>query len=157
MNMRIRPVAAEGVWSVVRKDDTFFWKLPEDWTEDTRLPAGFSMSFCQGLGPWRILCCRSDGAVLPADTFPTKQGMMALDNVLEMRADGWIVWEGGVRPVAKGTVVDVKHRSGEVHMRCQAGVEGEAAFSWVHGYLDEPTDPADIIAFRPSLPASQDW
>ena len=66
-------------------------------------------------------------------------------------ADGWIEWKGGECPVDVGTIVDVKHRDGDIGIRCHAGMsssepdgEGHAtAEDWSH--LDEG---GDIIAYR---------
>ena len=58
-------------------------------------------------------------------------------------ADGWIPWEGGERPVAHGTVVDVRLRN---------GWEGDllaSVWSWHHA-TQESSDAKglDIIAYR---------
>lgn len=66
-------------------------------------------------------------------------------------ADGWIEWKGGECPVDVGTIVDVKHRDGDIGIHCHAGMsssepdgEGHAtAEDWFH--LDEG---GDIIAYR---------
>lgn len=68
-----------------------------------------------------------------------------------MGDDGWIEWNGGECPVDVGTIVDVKHRDGDIGIRCHAGMsssepdgEGHAtAEDWSH--LDEG---GDIIAYR---------
>ena len=57
--------------------------------------------------------------------------------------DGWIPWEGGERPVAHGTVVDVRLRN---------GWEGDllaSVWSWHHA-TQESSDAKglDIIAYR---------
>ena len=66
-------------------------------------------------------------------------------------ADGRILWNGGECPVDVGTIVDVKHRGGDIGIRCHAGMsssepdgDGPAtAEDWAH--LDEG---GDIIAYR---------
>lgn len=66
-------------------------------------------------------------------------------------ADGWVEWKGGECPVDVGTIVDVKHRDGDIGIRCHAGMsssepdgEGHAtAEDWSHLY-----EGGDIIAYR---------
>jgi len=77
-----------------------------------------------------------------AEPATTKQSSVA-------DADGWIKWEGGECPVAHGTLVDVRHRSGFEAMRCRAGMLYATRLHW----LNEGSD-ADIIAYRLSKEAS---
>lgn len=44
------------------------------------------------------------------------------EDALAAKNDGWIEWGGGVCPVEKGTLVDVKYRSGEINQHVKAGV-----------------------------------
>lgn len=54
----------------------------------------------------------------------------------------WIEWGGGDCPVPRGTLVDVRHRSGLEHLAASAGLNGRAR-TWYHdGTL------GDIIAYR---------
>lgn len=59
-------------------------------------------------------------------------------------SDGWIAWAGGECPVPFGTLVDVKHRDGDVYLKRPAGVTGGAG-DWSH-----TNDNGDIIAYRVS-------
>lgn len=62
---------------------------------------------------------------------------------------GWIPWYSGECPVPRGTLVDVKHRDGEVYRRVPAryaAFEGNgSAYDWEHD-----GSVGDIIAYRVS-------
>lgn len=70
-------------------------------------------------------------------------------------ADGWIEWSGSECPVEAGTIVDVKHRDGDIGIRCHAGLSSSepdggghaTAKDWSH--LNEG---GDIIAYRQHKP-----
>lgn len=55
--------------------------------------------------------------------------------------DDWIEWEGGEPPVRKGTLVDVKHRGGDLYMAVPAGKD--YAEDWLHD-----GSCRDIVAYR---------
>lgn len=55
----------------------------------------------------------------------------------------WIKWEGGECPVAEGTLVDAKHRDGEVFYGQSAGKKFGFVENWAHiGHH------GDIVAYR---------
>ena len=56
--------------------------------------------------------------------------------------DDWITWSGGKCPVPKGTLVDVKHRSGDYYFN-RSACENERVKSWDHS-----DHIGDIIAYR---------
>ena len=60
---------------------------------------------------------------------------------LKTDSDGWIPWSGGYMPIPKDTLIDVKHRDGEVYRNKPAG--GAANIDWYHSY-----EGGDIIAYR---------
>lgn len=57
--------------------------------------------------------------------------------------EGWIEWGGGECPVERGTIVDVKHRDGEISLNAES-LSGKAE-TWSH---EETEHPGDIIAYR---------
>lgn len=59
--------------------------------------------------------------------------------------NNWITHNGGPCPVAAATLVDIKHRDGEVYEREAAGVE-----DWAH-----TSESFDIVAYRLHKPAPQ--
>lgn len=89
------------------------------------------------------LLAQHEGIELGEAVQPAAVPLTAVD------ADGWIKWEGGECPVAPGTLLDVRHRSGFEAMRCRAGRSYATRRHW----LDESSD-ADIIAYRLSKEAS---
>lgn len=62
---------------------------------------------------------------------------------------GWIEWEGGDCPVAKGSLVDVRLRMGNEYFRQRAGVHEDKplgyAEDWSHARRQHP---GDIVAYR---------
>lgn len=68
----------------------------------------------------------------------------SIPHSLSEQAPGvWLKWEGGACPVPGLTLVDVKHRDGEVFYRQPACVIGGAAARWKHcGW------PGDIVEWR---------
>ena len=67
----------------------------------------------------------------------------------------WINWSGGECPVPKGTIVDVRHRSGDEFFGEEAELVGSAAQEW--HYSRDP-DAGDIIAYRVvEQPAQDGW
>lgn len=70
--------------------------------------------------------------------------------IIEADPDGWIEWQGGPgkeSPMPRGTVCDIRHRSGEEFGDCLAGAED---------WDDCGGDPTDIIAYRPILDTEPD-
>ena len=67
--------------------------------------------------------------------------------------DGWIEWHGGECPVAKGTLVDVKHRDGNVHLNQSALLDAPLPNGCAEDW-DNDGVSGDIIAYRLSKP---DW
>lgn len=71
-------------------------------------------------------------------------------------ADGWIEWRGGESPVARGTMLDLRHRDGELTVGVSAGVmrnfgERDASSSyWVNDNYE-----GDIIAYRLHKPEQE--
>lgn len=60
----------------------------------------------------------------------------------------WIEWSGGKCPVKAGTLVDVKHRDGDIgyHQPAMGGdITGGTAGAWDWSHTD---DPGDITAYR---------
>lgn len=55
--------------------------------------------------------------------------------------DGWIPWSGGECPVPEGTLIDVKHKDGDIYRNKPAG--GEYNVRWTHCGSD-----GDIVAYR---------
>lgn len=68
---------------------------------------------------------------------------------LAAKNDGWIEWGGGECPVEKGTLVDVKHRDGEVYQNKPA--IGDNNVCWSHTGFH-----GDIIAYRLHKPSEAD-
>ncbi len=66
--------------------------------------------------------------------------------------DGWIEWKGGECPVPVGTLVEVRFRSGEVHVG-----EAGASLDWAHADVANGGGALsgwDVIAYRIVKPAS---
>lgn len=64
--------------------------------------------------------------------------------------NNWIDWNGGECPVERGTLVDVKHRSGQIFTDQPAQVRGYSTNPKV-GYAEEWSNDecdSDIIAYR---------
>lgn len=82
---------------------------------------------------------------IAADAYAVADAMLAERGVRRglPDADGWIEWGGGDCPVPKGTLVDVKHRDGEVYFNVLAGIPG-CAEDWTH----EHTNKRDIVRYR---------
>lgn len=68
---------------------------------------------------------------------------------LAAKNDGWIEWGGGECPVEKGTLIDVKHRDGEVYQNKPA--IGDNNVCWSHTGFH-----GDIIAYRLHKPSEAD-
>ncbi len=58
-------------------------------------------------------------------------------------------WTGGSMPVAYGTIVEVQHRDGEVHI-CRAGDEESPDYLFARDWSIDPDAPedGDIMAYR---------
>lgn len=65
-------------------------------------------------------------------------------------SDGWIEWKGGVCPVEKDTLVDVKFRNGRVNLKVKALEEGSAieGGGGCQDFWDHDESWWDIIAYR---------
>lgn len=70
---------------------------------------------------------------------------------------GWTPWYGGDRPLADGTLVDVRYRDGLEVCGVPIMKDGAEATSrreaaakrfWVHGIAGQSTHGSDIIAYR---------
>ena len=59
--------------------------------------------------------------------------------------DGWVLWNGGERPVMDGTLIDTRHRDGELRLGSVCGQYGTrtAQMFWTH-----TGDRAEVIAYR---------
>lgn len=59
--------------------------------------------------------------------------------------DGWVLWNGGERPVMDGTLIDTRHRDGELWLGSVCGQYGTrtAQMFWTH-----TGDKAEVIAYR---------
>lgn len=59
--------------------------------------------------------------------------------------DGWVLWNGGERPVMDGTLIDTRHRDGELWLGSVCGQYGTrtAPMFWTH-----TGDKAEVIAYR---------
>lgn len=72
-------------------------------------------------------------------------------------AGGWMLWEGGECPVARGTLVDAKYRDGNSNEHIEAGVAesktGSRAVPWATNWKHSGA-PHDIVAYR-VIPAAQ--
>lgn len=68
---------------------------------------------------------------------------------LAAKNGGWIEWGGGECPVEKGTLIDVKHRDGEVYQNKPA--IGDNNVCWSHTGFH-----GDIIAYRLHKPSEAD-
>lgn len=68
---------------------------------------------------------------------------------LAVKNEGWIEWGGGECPVEKGTLIDVKHRDGEVYQNKPA--IGDYNVCWSHTGFH-----GDIIAYRLHKPSEAD-
>lgn len=68
---------------------------------------------------------------------------------LAVKNEGWIEWGGGECPVEKGTLIDVKHRDGEVYQNKPA--IGDNNVCWSHTGFH-----GDIIAYRLHKPSEAD-
>lgn len=56
----------------------------------------------------------------------------------------WLPWPGGECPVPIGTLVDVKHRNGDIFYKAPADVDDGDAETWFHDYMLG----TDIITYR---------
>ena len=59
--------------------------------------------------------------------------------------DGWVLWNGGECPVMDGTLIDTRHRDGELWLGSVCGQYGTrtAPMFWTHS-----GDKAEVIAYR---------
>ena len=59
--------------------------------------------------------------------------------------DGWVLWNGGECPVMDGTLIDTRHRDGELWLGSVCGQYGTrtAPMFWTH-----TGDKAEVIAYR---------
>lgn len=59
--------------------------------------------------------------------------------------DGWVLWNGGECPVMDGTLIDTRHRDGELRLGSVCGQYGTrtAPMFWTH-----TGDKAEVIAYR---------
>lgn len=81
----------------------------------------------------------------------------------ERGGDGWIEWEGGECPVPRGTIVDVRYRSGQVEKSACAWGWGscpgtsEASSAAGAAFWENDSIENDIIAYRiiPEQPTNQ--
>jgi len=72
-------------------------------------------------------------------------------------SEGWIQWNGGKMPVEKGTLIDVRYRSGPVNLHVKAG-EYPSGGSIPNRYaidFKHDDNPGDIIAYRLHAPQQQ--
>ncbi len=63
--------------------------------------------------------------------------------------DGWVRHRGGKCPVEAGTMIDVRHRAGDVFTECKVG-ESCHCKDWSHS-----NDDSDIMAYRIHTPSEQ--
>lgn len=68
--------------------------------------------------------------------------------------DGWIRHRGGKCPVARDTLIDVRHRDGEIHIGVRALKDRNALYTqWIH---DTPHKASvEIMAYRLHTPATK--
>lgn len=69
-------------------------------------------------------------------------------------SENWIEWNGGCCPVKRGSLVDVKHRDGDVYYGVPAGMPESRAEDWSHDTTF--ASPGDIVAYRVSKTPSSD-
>lgn len=138
-----------------------------EWIRNKRRTNGFPL----GLEGKKVEARHRDGEIftgvvgehhyLSAENFNTADGydgdVMAYrileDEPSPPDTDGWIEWHVGDCPVEKGTMVDVKHRCGDIHLNqtalLRAPLPDGCAEDW-----DNDGVRSDIIAYRLSKP---DW
>ena len=119
-----------------------------------------SVAKCDGDGFWFLDSSRIGGFEVDALASDHTTAIITREQyeaALAAKNEGWIEWGGGECPVACGTMVDVKHRCGDVsenqqawpqqhHRKSSAGIDmlSKAGYAfWRHDNLS-----TDIIAYR---------
>lgn len=101
-----------------------------------RFDASFNRWFLNGS---RVDCFTAD--VLASDYATAIITREQYEAALAAKNEGWIEWGGGNCPVEKGTLIDVKHRDGEIYQNKPA--MGDNNTRWSH-----TGSRGDIIAYR---------
>jgi hypothetical protein len=67
-----------------------------------------------------------------------------------MNTNNWIMWNGGECPVPVGTLVNVKHRDGDIYYNQSAGVNLNIPDGYAHDWSITPDYPynSDIVAYQ---------
>jgi hypothetical protein len=121
--------------------------FPEMWNQ-----IEYSKAVKIGITP-KDLCKNWNKTIVHRDEFMKRWN----DRNSVVDSEGWIQWNGGEMPVEKGTLIDVKCRSGLVNLHVKAGerlsggsISNRCAIDFKHD-----DNQGDIIAYRLHKPQEQ--